>query len=62
MAARGKSPLRGKWGGIKKQLGSDAFASPIDREQVSGQMQDIFSTVKKLRVRPFPTSLTPPVP
>jgi len=56
--ARGKSPLRGKWGGIKKQLGSEAFASPIDREQVSGQMQDIFSTVKKLRVshplRPSP--------
>merc|ERR1719453_1200678 len=49
MASRGKSPLRGKWGGIKKQLGSEAFASPIDREQVSGQMQDIFSTVKKLR-------------
>merc|ERR1711998_525972 len=36
-------------GGVKKQLGSEAFASPIDREQVSGQMQDIFSTVKKLR-------------
>merc|ERR1719181_1704003 len=49
MASRGKSPLRGKWGGIKKQLGSEAFASPIDREQVSGQMQDIFSTVRKLR-------------
>jgi len=50
MAARAKSPLRkGAWGGVKKQLGSEAFASPIDREQVSGQMQDIFSTVKKLR-------------
>jgi predicted nucleic acid-binding Zn-ribbon protein len=49
MAGRAKSPLKGKWGGVKKQLGSDAFASPIDREQVSGQMQDIFSTVKKLR-------------
>merc|ERR1711998_336388 len=36
-------------GGVKKQLGSEAFASPIDREQVSGQMQDIFATVKKLR-------------
>merc|ERR1711998_112151 len=36
-------------GGVKKKLGTEDFASPIDREQVSGQMQDIFSTVKKLR-------------
>jgi len=50
MSGRAKSPLRkGAWGGVKKQLGSEQFASPIDREQVSGQMQDIFSTVKKLR-------------
>merc|ERR1711998_42357 len=49
MASRGKSPLKGKWGGVKKKLGTEDFASPIDREQVSGQMQDIFSTVKKLR-------------
>merc|ERR1711998_182563 len=49
MASRGKSPLKGKWGGVKKKLGTEDFASPIDREQVSGQMQDIFATVKKLR-------------
>merc|ERR1719453_756932 len=49
MASRGKSPLKGKWGGVKKNLGSAEFSSPVDREQVSGQMQDIFSTVKKLR-------------
>jgi len=34
---------------VKKKLGNDVLGSPIDREQVSGQMQDIFSTVKKLR-------------
>merc|ERR1712216_362602 len=50
MAARSKSPLRkGGWGGVKKNVDQGNFASPIDREQVSGQMQDIFSTVKKLR-------------
>merc|ERR1712159_394513 len=50
MASRSKSPLRkGGWGGVKKNVDAGSFASPIDREQVSGQMQDIFSTVKKLR-------------
>merc|ERR1711939_874833 len=51
MSGRSKSPLRGKggWGGVKKNVDAGKFDSPIDREQVSGQMQDIFSTVKKLR-------------
>merc|ERR1712216_730580 len=50
MAARSKSPLRkGGWGGVKKNVDQGNFASPIDREEVSGQMQDIFSTVRKLR-------------
>merc|ERR1712159_920879 len=50
MASRSKSPLRkGGWGGVKKNVDAGSFASPVDREQVSGQMQDIFSTVKKLR-------------
>jgi len=34
---------------VKKNVDAGKFDSPIDREQVSGQMQDIFSTVKKLR-------------
>merc|ERR1712216_111547 len=50
MAARSKSPLRkGGWGGVKKNVDKGDFASPINREEVSGQMQDIFSTVRKLR-------------
>jgi hypothetical protein len=50
MSARAKSPLRkGGWGGIKKSVEQGKFESPINREEVSGQMQDIFSTVKKLR-------------
>ena len=48
MSGRAKSPLKGgKWGGVKAQASE---SSPVDREAVSGQMQDIFSTVKKLRV------------
>jgi len=47
MSGRAKSPLKGgKWGGVKTQASE---SSPVDREAVSGQMQDIFSTVKKLR-------------
>merc|ERR1711966_524373 len=47
MSGRAKSPLKGgKWGGVKAQASE---SSPVDREAVSGQMQDIFSTVKKLR-------------
>jgi len=34
---------------VRQSASSGDFSSPIDREQVSGQMQDIFSTVKKLR-------------
>jgi hypothetical protein len=51
MSGRSKSPSRkaGGWGGVKAKQQEGDFASPIDREQVSGQMQDIFSTVKKLR-------------
>jgi hypothetical protein len=46
MSGRAKSPLKkGGWGNVKKAVA----ASPIDREAVSGQMQDIFATVKKLR-------------
>ena len=36
MAARAKSPLRGKWGGIKKQLGSEAFASEENSAKEAG--------------------------
>jgi len=51
MSQRAKSPLRkgGTWGNVKKGVDKGDFASPINREEVSGQMQDIFSTVRKLR-------------
>ena len=62
MSGRSKSPLRGKggWGGVKKNVDAGKFDSPIDREQVSGQMQDIFSTVKKLRVSAPPIGMSLP--
>merc|ERR1711981_1492505 len=42
MSGRAKSPKKGA-------MPAPSEASPIDREEVSGQMQDIFSTVKALR-------------
>ena len=48
MSGRGKSPLKAKWGGVKGAAAENS--SDVDREAASGQMQDIFSTVKKLRV------------
>jgi hypothetical protein len=48
MSGRAKSPLKkGGWSNLKQA--AEVSSSPINREEVSGQMQDIFSTVKKLR-------------
>ena len=54
MAARG-SPLSPRTASHRRKPPPPAN-SPIDRDHVSGQMQDIFTVVKKLRVRYSPSA------